>query len=164
MTVIVKQIYDIDEISDFFVDYLAIVHNITNKEKIEQLTTDLRQKFDEGKRTVFVAYQEKSPIGFISGNNEKEVFETIAFYIKKVDNIEDCGYKLITSLANKAFEMGSKFYRQSITLPANFEHNLEDSLRKEGYYIYPRVGMILQLNKEEKLATTLPDNYYFEPF
>ena len=60
--------------------------------------------------------------------------------------------------------MGSKFYRQSITLPANFELNLEDSLRKEGYYIYPRVGMLLQLNKEEKLVTALPENYSFEPF
>jgi ribosomal protein S18 acetylase RimI-like enzyme len=164
MTIIVEEIKKLDTFIDFFIEYLETAHNVTDKDQIDQIISNLKQKFDEGKRIIFLSYQNKKPIGFISGKNEGEIFETSGFYIREKDNIDDCGFKLITSLVSKAFDLGFKFYRQSITLPANFEPSLEDKLKKEGFCIYPRVGMKKELSKDEKLSTDLPERYSFEPF
>ena len=163
MAIIVKET-KLEQINDFFQEYLATEHNITDKEKINQISSDIKEKLEKGERTLFVAFRNKEPIGFISGKIEDNIFETTGFYIKEKNNIENCGFLLITTLVRRVFELGIDFYRHSINLPANFEPSFESSLREEGFYVYPRVGMLKELNKNEELTITLPENYSFESF
>lgn len=164
MTIIVEQREKIDDILDLFAEYVVSSFKITDEKKIAQLLTDLKEKVKEKKRIVFVAFQKDKPIGFLAGNIEREIVETTGFYIQDGFDSEKCGYQLISTLTSKIFEMGFKHYRQTIILPANFESSLENALKNDGFRVYPRVQMMRDLQKNQSLATTLPERYTFELF
>ncbi len=164
MTVIIEQRETINDILDLFTEYLERTFKLINEKKIEQLISDLIEKIKEKKRIIFIAFHNSNPIGFLAGNIEREIVETTGFYIRDGFDLENCGYKLISTFTNKIFEMGFKHFRQTITLPANFESSLENSLKNDGFRVYPRVQMMRDLHKKQSLPIVLPENYSFEPF
>ena len=164
MVVTIKEIKQIENFTGFFVEYLQEVHQLTEEEKITQIVNDLQEKFNNNKRIIFVAYKEEKIIGFISGNNESSIFETTGFYIRKEDDIENCGFQLITAIATKAFELGMIYFRQSISMPAHFELSMEEQLKANGFTLFPRVTMIKELSVDEKPIIDLSEDYFFEPF
>ncbi len=164
MTVVTEERKNIDDIFDLFTEYMKNSHKVTDEKKIEQIFTDLKGKIKDKKRIIFVTCKKNKPIGFLIGNIERDIVETTGFYIQDGFDSENCGFQLITSLTNTIFERGFKHYRQTITLPANFVPSLKGSLKDNGFMVYPRVQMLIDLQKDEFLPTTLPENYFFEPF
>lgn len=164
MTIIVEEREKIDEISELFKEHLSVSFKIIDENKIDEIFSNLQERIKKKKRIIFVVSQDKKPIGFLVGKNEGEIFETSGFYIQDGFNAENCGYQLISALASKAFEMGFKHYRQTITLPANFESSLESSLKNDGFRVFPRVEMMRDLQKDEIIPFSLPEDYVFEPF
>ena len=164
MTVVIEERENINDISDLFTEYLVKSFKVTDEKKIKQLLTDLKEKVKEKKRIIFVAFQNDKPIGFLAGNIEREFVETTGFYIQDGNDSENCAFQLISTFSNRIFDKGFKHYRQTITLPTNFESSLENALENDGFRVYERVQMMRDLQKDQTLPIILPEKYTFELF
>ncbi|MBN1330269.1 MAG: GNAT family N-acetyltransferase [Candidatus Heimdallarchaeota archaeon] len=160
----IKEKTTIDDWIELVEEYLISSHHLTDKDQITKITSRLRFDLEERKRIVFCAYLNDIPCGFISGSPEGDILEIITLYIKPASYSFNCGFELIKAITTKAFSSSFQHVRFSQKLPFNKESSLEEDLLSEGYLLFQRVQMFLDLQKRNDEIFSLPESYYFEPF
>ncbi len=164
MTLEIKEIKSIDGIECIFVDYLEFKRGIKDPETVKTVVAKFKELMKKNERILFYAFDDEAPIGLIAGKPDGAVLEVTTFYINPECKSDDCGSQLVKALTSKAFESGFKHYRQTEKLPFNKESVFKEQLTKDGFSLFSRVAMLLEIDEVEPNDPDLKEGYTFEPF
>lgn len=164
MSLVIREKKVLDDWEDLLREYLKEARGIKDKERLESVVSQLRTNLKEKKRHVFCAYLDGALCGFISGSHQGEVLEVVSLYVLESSYDLNCGFELVKALTEKAFSLDFKHFRFQRKLPFTKEPTFEENLKKEGYLIFPRNEMFLEVKDVLDYSFTLPSGYSFEPF
>jgi len=164
MTLVIKEKKVLDDWEGLMREYLQDIRGVKDEKTLMGILLQFRTNLMEEKRIVFCAYLDGTPCGFISGTAQGEIIEAVSLYVLPKSYDQNTASELVKTLTTKAFETDFKHFRLQIGLPFNKEPNFEEILKKDGYLIFLRAGMNLDMKDVLDYSYNLPEGYTFEPF
>ncbi|NHJ05669.1 MAG: GNAT family N-acetyltransferase [Candidatus Heimdallarchaeota archaeon] len=163
MTLIIETKESIEDWEKILREYFGTI-GITEEESIKTTLNGLQSNLKEKKQFAVCAFLDNSPCGFIIGRDAMVTLELTSFYLQPESYSENCGSKLVMALAQKGFEMGFKYFRFIKTTPFDKEPSFEEALKKDGFMLFQRARMILEITKELESPIFIPEEYQLAPF
>lgn len=163
MTLIIEGKESIEGWEKILREYFRTI-GITEEERIKETLNGLKSNLKEKKQYAVCAFMNNSPCGFIIGRDAMVTLELTSFYLQPESYSENCGSKLVMALAQKGFEAGFKYFRFTKTTPFDKEPSFEEALKKDGFMLFPRAQMILEITTEHELPVSIPEEYQLVPF
>lgn len=164
MSLVIKEKNVLDDWEGLMREYLQDFRGVKDKKTLEGIILQFRTNLMEEKRIVFCAYLDGAPCGFISGSPQGDIMEAVSLYILPDSYDQYTASELVKTLTDKAFETNFNHFRLQMGLPFNKEPNFEEILKNDGYLIFQRAGMNLDVKDVFDYSYTLPEGYTFEPF
>lgn len=164
MSLVIEEKKVLDDWEVLMREYLQDIRGVKDKEQLESILTQFRTNLQEEERIAFCGYLDGAPCGFISGSARGEIIEAISLYVLPKSYYQNTASELVKTLTAKAFETGFQHFRLQMRLPFNKEPNFEEILKKDGYLIFQRASMNLEVKDVLDYSYTLPEGYTFEPF
>jgi len=164
MSLVIKEKKVLDDWEDLLKEYLKDFRGVKDKKTLMGILLQIRTNLMEEKRIVFCAYLDGAPCGFISGSPQGDIMEAISLHVLPKSYDQNTASELVKTLTAKAFETDFNHFRLQMGIPFNKEPNFEEILKNDGYLIFQRAGMNLEVKDVLDYSYTLPEGYIFEPF
>jgi ribosomal protein S18 acetylase RimI-like enzyme len=165
MPISIKEMDSLEGWAHIVGDYLRKIRKVSDEKRIEEIVDTFRKHLEEKERFAVVAYQNRKPIGYLTGRKYGLVFETSSFYLDENAVKENVGARLVKTLTKKVFdELGFNYFRQNIMLPFKTGKTFKQDLENAGFLIFERCEMKLDPTKTNVGEINLPEDYSFGSF